>query len=202
VLAPLVAAFALAAPPFAATVSPVTATQLGASYRAGCPVAPAELRLVHLRYWGFDARAHDGALVVNRAVVSQVTSVFRQLYEARFPIRRMQTVDTYGASDERSMAADNTSSFNCRFASAPGPKHWSMHAYGKAIDVNPVENPYVQGAHVSPRAGSPFVRRTNVRPGMAVSGGVLVRAFDAAGWGWGGRWPGALDYQHFSTNGR
>ena len=194
-LAPLAAAAALA-------VLPVTVADLGASYHAGCPVPPAELRLVQLRYWGFDGRAHDGALVVNRAVVAQVQTVFSRLYAARFPIRRMETIDAYGGSDRRSMAADNTSAFNCRFASAPGPKHWSMHAYGKAIDVNPVENPYIQGSYVSPPAGAKFVDRGSARPGMAVPGGVLVGAFDAVGWGWGGRWSGAFDYQHFSTNGR
>jgi D-alanyl-D-alanine carboxypeptidase len=194
-LAPLAAAAALA-------VSPVTAADLGASYHPGCPVAPSELRLVQLRYWGFDGRVHDGELVVNRAVVAQVQTVFSRLLAARFPIRRVETIDAYGGSDERSMAADNTSAFNCRFASAPGPKHWSMHAYGKAIDVNPVENPYVQGSRVSPRAGVRFLDRARAGAGMAVAGGVLVRAFDAVGWGWGGRWSGGVDYQHFSTNGR
>jgi hypothetical protein len=195
----VLATFAAAA---ALAVSPVTAADLGASYHRGCPVRPQELRLVQLRYWGFDGRAHEGALVVNRAVVPQVAAVFSRLYSAHFPIRRMETIDAYGGSDQRSMAADNTSAFNCRFASAPGPKHWSMHAYGMAIDVNPVENPYVQGSHVSPPAGARYVDRGGSRPGMAVTGGVLVRAFDGVGWGWGGRWSGALDYQHFSTNGR
>jgi hypothetical protein len=195
----VLATFAAAA---ALAVSPVTAADLGASYHRGCPVRPRELRLVQLRYWGFDGRAHEGALVVNRAVVPQVAAVFSRLYSAHFPIRRMETIDAYGGSDQRSMAADNTSAFNCRFASAPGPKHWSMHAYGMAIDVNPVENPYVQGSHVSPPAGARYVDRGSSRPGMAVTGGVLVRAFDGVGWGWGGRWSGALDYQHFSANGR
>jgi hypothetical protein len=191
-----------APPPFVATVARVTAAQLGTSWHAGCPVRPAELRRVRLRYVGFDGVTHFGALIVNRDAVADIVAVFRQLYDARFPIRRMQTVDVYGASDERSMAADNTSAFNCRFASAPGPHRWSMHASGRAIDVNPLENPYVQGSHVSPRAGSRFLDRTKGRAGMAVAGGVLVRAFDRVGWGWGGRWSGAVDYQHFSTNGR
>ncbi len=100
------------------------------------------------------------------------------------------------------MAADNTSGFNCRFAQAAGPKRWSEHAYGRAIDVNPVENPYVEGARVSPPAGRAFTNRSRSRPGMAVEGGVLVQAFAARGWSWGGRWAGTPDYQHFSTSGR
>src|SRR5438067_3224727 len=191
-----------ALPPFHVSVSPVTAAELGRSWHRGCPVAPADLRTLRISFVGFDGHAHTGAIVIHRDVTGDVTTVFHRLYDARFPIRRMQPTARYGGSDPRSMAADNTSAFNCRYASAPGPKHWSMHAYGKAIDVNPVENPYIQGSYVSPPAGAKFVDRGSARPGMAVAGGALVRAFDALGWGWGGRWSGALDYQHFSTNGR
>jgi hypothetical protein len=111
----------------------------------------------------------------------------------------MRPVDAYGANDDRSMAADNTSGFNCRFVS--GTRRWSMHAYGKAIDVNPVENPYVSGARVQPPAGRAYLDRSNVRPGMAVPGGILVRSLATVGWKWGGRWRGTPDYQHFSTIG-
>ena len=114
----------------------------------------------------------------------------------------MRPIDVFHGSDSRSTAADNTSSFNCRFAVAAGPKHWSMHAYGEAIDINTVENPYIQSGRVSPGERKAYADRTNVRPGMAVEGGVLVRAFARVGWGWGGRWAGSPDYQHFSTNGR
>jgi hypothetical protein len=186
-------------PPFASSVSPVTRADLPHSWHSGCPVAPARLRRLRLSYWGFDGRAHKGTLIVNSSAVSDVTTVFRRLYIARFPIRRMRPVDAYGASDDRSMAADNTSAFNCRFVS--GTRRWSMHAYGKAIDVNPVENPYVSGARMQPPAGRAYLNRSNVRPGMAVPGGILVRSFTAAGWKWGGRWRGTPDYQHFSTTG-
>jgi hypothetical protein len=114
----------------------------------------------------------------------------------------MQPVDAYRGSDDRSAAADNTSGFNCRAAVTTGPKSWSMHAYGEAIDVNDVENPYLEGARVIPPAGKAYLDRTNVRPGMAFHGGVLVRAFASVGWGWGGNFAGTPDYQHFSTNGR
>ena len=95
------------------------------------------------------------------------------------------------------MAADNTSGFNCRFVG--GTTRWSMHAYGEAIDVNPVENPYVRGSTVSPPAGRAYLDRSRYRKGMAVRGGVLVRAFAAVGWKWGASFG---DYQHFSTTGR
>jgi hypothetical protein len=188
--------------PYVATVHHVTARDLPYSWHRGCPVAPAQLRRIRLRYVGFDGRAHTGDLVVNERVAEDVVSVFRELYGARFPVRKMVPVDAYHGSDSRSTAADNTSSFNCRYAVAPGPKHWSMHAYGEAIDINTVENPYVVGAGVMPPSGRAYLNRSRVRPGMAVEGGVLVRAFARVGWGWGGRWSGTKDYQHFSTTGR
>jgi hypothetical protein len=190
-----------ALPPFEAAVAPVTAVQLGRSWHPGCPVGPRDLRLVRVSYVGFDGRAHSGALVVHRVVQKDVQTVFRALYESRFPVRRMDPISKYGGSDKRSMAADNTSGFNCRDASVPGPKRWSAHAYGQAIDVNTIENPYVQGSYVSPATGRAYLDRSRYRRGMAVAGGVLVRAFASVGWLWGGRWAGTPDYQHFSRSG-
>ena len=128
-----------------------------------------------------------------------VLGVFRKLYTARFPIRRMVPVDAYGGSDFRSIEADNTSAFNCRFVD--GTHRWSEHAYGRAIDVNPIENPYVSGGRTSHRASVQYLDRSRRRPGMAHEGGALVRAFAAIGWGWGGRWTSVKDYQHFSASG-
>src|SRR6266542_3506985 len=121
----LAALLAVQAPPFSHTVSPVTRTQLPQSWHAGCPVGPSHLRRVRLVYWGFDGTAHTGSLVVNAAAVGDLVRVFSRLYAARFPIRRMRPIDAYGANDERSLAADNTSAFNCRYAIAPGPRSWS-----------------------------------------------------------------------------
>ncbi|MDX6476825.1 MAG: hypothetical protein QOH95_2336 [Gaiellaceae bacterium] len=190
-----------ALPPFHVSVGLVTAVELGASWHVGCPVGPAQLRSVRVSFVGFDDRAHAGTIVVHRDAAGDVTTVFRRLYAARFPIRRLEPVAKYGGDDRRSMAADNTSAFNCRYASAPGPRRWSAHAFGKAIDLNTVENPYVQGSFVSPAAGRAYLDRSRYRAGMAVAGGVLVRAFASVGWLWGGRWAGTPDYQHFSSTG-
>jgi hypothetical protein len=197
----LLAALALQAPPFSHSVSRVTAAQLPHSWHPGCPVAPAGLRRLRVTYWGFDARAHTGTLIVSVRAVSPLTRVFARLYAARFPIRRMRPVDVYGGSDERSLEADNTAAFNCRYAVASGPKRWSVHAYGLAIDVDPVENPYLEGGRVHPRAGRAYLDRSHYRRGMAVRGGLLVSAFASVGWQWGGRWSGSPDYQHFSATG-
>lgn len=187
-------------PAFAGAALRVTAADLPSSWRSGCPVAPEDLRRLELTYWGFDSRPHTGALVVHASESEAVTGVFRRLYDGRFPIRRMEPIDAYGGSDDASTAADNTSAFNCRNAVATGPPQWSAHAYGRAIDVNPVENPYLLGGEVLPPAGAAYRDRSDVRPGMAVRRGELVAAFAAAGWSWGGGWANP-DYQHFSSTG-
>ncbi len=176
-------------------------TMTGISWRPGCPVGLDDLRLVRARHWGFDGRTHTGRIVVHRDVARDVATVLRRLYAVRFPIRRMVPVDAYGASDFESIEADNTSAFNCR--TVEGTSRWSEHAFGRAIDLNPIENPYVASdGTTSHRASRPYLRRSPYRPGMAVAGGAVVRAFDAVGWSWGGRWSGVKDYQHFSASGR
>ena len=192
-----VASASSAAPRFSGSIEPVRWSDLRQSYHAGCPVAPAQLRTLVVSFWDFGGKARTGRIVVARGVAADVVAVFRRLWQARFPLRRIHPVSAYGGDDDASMAADNTSGFNCRFVE--GTSAWSMHAYGEAIDVNPVENPYVQGSRVQPPAGRAFLDRTRVRPGMATRDGVLVRAFASVGWKWGASF---RDYQHFSTTGR
>jgi hypothetical protein len=174
---------------------------VGSSWHRGCPVGLGKLRLVEVRHWGFDGEVHRGRLVVHGRHDREVIAVMRRLFRERFPIRRMDLIDRYGADDHRSMAADNTSAFNCRVVA--GTNRWSMHAYGKAIDLNPVENPYVSGSDVSPPAGAPYADRSRDARGMIHHADPVVSAFaHEAGWEWGGDWPGATrDYQHFSANG-
>ena len=204
-----VAAAALSAPAggsgerFRFSISPIgpqlAARMTGVSWRAGCPVHLRDLRLIHARHWGFDRKPRTGVLVVHEDVDEAIVAVLRRLYAERFPIRRMRLVDAYGASDFRSIEADNTSAFNCR--PVAGTSRWSQHAYGRAIDVNPIENPYVSGGQTSHPASVPFLDRSFRRPGMAFEGGALVEAFRSIGWGWGGDWSGVKDYQHFSESG-
>ena len=171
----------------------------GVSWHRGCPVPLRELRVLHVTIWGFDRDAHRGKVVVHRRWATELTHVFRRIYRAKFPIRRMRPVDRYDADDRRSMRADNTSAFNCRFVA--GTTRWSQHAYGRAIDLDPVENPYVAGDHVSPPEGRRFADRSLDRRGMVHRGDVVWHAFHRIGWGWGGSWSGAKDYQHFSATG-
>jgi hypothetical protein len=166
-------------------------------WHSGCPVALSQLRLLTVSYRGFDGRTHTGRIVVNAAAVTPLLTVFRRLYELHFPIRQMQPLDPNG---------DDTASFECRDA-APSPCpgtpptfHWSEHAYGEAVDVNPVENPYTGCGATNDRASVPYLNRSVLRPGMVTP--AVVAAFASVGWGWGGSWTGATqDYMHFSVNG-
>ena len=201
----LLPAAATAAPAFRSTVRPIPADvrdwMTPTSWRPGCPVGLDDLRLVSVSHHDFAGSVRRGSLVVHRDAAAAIVTVMRRLYATRFPIRRMRLVDAYGGSDFASIEADNTSAFNCRAATGSG--NWSEHAYGRAIDLNPIENPYVYSDGTSShRASGPYLARAPYRPGMAVDGGVVVRAFDAVAWSWGGRWNGVKDYQHFSASGR
>ncbi|CAN5446130.1 M15 family metallopeptidase [soil metagenome] len=178
-------------------VDRVTAAQLGATWRPGCPVAPEQLRRLELDYLGLDALPHRGQLVVHQDLVDEVIAVFDRLFRLGFPIERMQPVENYpNADDELSMRDNNTSGFNCR--GIPGSSSWSFHAYGRAIDVNPRFNPYIDrtGAFEPANAGV-YVDRNRIDPGLLKAGDAAVRAFTEHGWDWGGYWRTPKDYQHF-----
>lgn len=194
---------AVATPMFRSTVSVVTPEladrMTPTSWREGCPVPLADLRYVTVSHVTFDGTVATGELVVHADVADGVVGVFATLFAERYPVRSMRLVDDFGGDDTASMDADNTSAFNCR--AITGGTAWSEHAYGRAIDLNPVENPYVLGRHVAPDAGRDFADRPDL-PGVIHPGDVVVAAFAAAGWQWGGSWDSPVDYQHFSVSGR
>ena len=172
----------------------------GVSWHPGCPVGLNRLRLLTVSHWGFDGEVHRGRLVVNQDAAGEMLGAMRSLFRLHYPIRQLRLVDAYGADDHRSMDADNTSAFNCRFVA--GTSTWSEHAYGRALDLNPRENPYVTASgYVSPPAGAPYADRSQRAPGLIHRGGPVVRAFAAVGWEWGGNWAWPKDYQHFSASG-
>jgi hypothetical protein len=173
----------------------------GRTWHRGCPVPIHQLRLLRVRHWGFDGDLHRGRLIVHEEETREVLRAMEDLFRHRFPIRRMEVADAYGGDDHRLMNADVTSAFNCRFVA--GTSRWSQHAYGRAVDINPIENPYVTpSGHVSPPAGRAFTDRSRDAEGLIQSGSSTVRAFKRVGWPWGGNWPGTKDYMHFSSNGR
>ena len=175
-------------------------------WHSGCPVPLSGLRVLKVTYWGFDSRAHPGELIVNAAAVRPLSIVFRKLYVARFPIRHMQLSDTYGPVKGRPHDDDITASFECRQAAASpcsGKARtgtWSEHAYGEAVDINPVENPYVGCGMTRDKTALSFVKRTPLRKGMVTN--LVLQSFASVGWGWGGSWSGTTkDYMHFSATG-
>lgn len=185
---------------FVYRVGEVSTADLGPSWREGCPVGPGELSQLTVAHWGYDGGVKEGELVVATEWVEEIASVFSMLFEAGFPLERIEPVSAYGADDDASMAANNTSAFNCR--TVAGSNRWSEHSYGRAIDINPLVNPYVDGSQVDPPGGEAYLDRDPSTPGLIVDGDVVVEAFAAIGWAWGGHWWTVKDYQHFSATGR
>ena len=187
-----------ATPPAApATINPVITADLGVSWRPGCPIDPRHLRRVEVNYIGFDGQIHRGDLIVHEDLAAEVVAIFQELLQLRYPIEKIRTVDTYpAADDELSMEDNNTSAFNCR--DIPGTGRWSPHAFGRAIDLNPLLNPYIDrtGAF-QPKNAAPYLDRNRIDPGLLHAGDPAVRVFTDRGWRWGGSWRTPIDYQHF-----
>ena len=172
--------------------------------RAGClvavrlPVGPQDLRRITVTHRGFDGRDHTGHLIVHEDWADELLGVFDAIHAAGFAIQRIQPVDAFGASDDASMAANNTSAFNCR--AVTGGTGWSRHSFGRAIDINPIQNPYVIDRRAArcclPPAARPTVDRSP-RQGVITAGDAVVSAFAGIGWQWGGNWTSPVDYQHF-----
>lgn len=171
----------------------------GVSWKPGCPVGLDALSYVVVSRWTREGQIASGELVVASRVADDVVAAFERLYEGRFPVDRMELIEAFSGDDDASMAANNTSSFNCR--PRLGGSEFSRHSYGEAIDLNPLTNPYVRGKLVAPPAGRSWLDRRRVRPGMIVAGGVAVAAFESIGWKWGGSWKRTKDFQHFSSDG-
>lgn len=186
---------------FESSVGPLEGDALARStWNDGCPVDVEDLAYVRVSFWGFDERPHTGELIVHVGVADDIVAVFEQLHAARFPIEEMRIVTQADLDAPPIGDGNNTSSFVCR--AVTGGSRFSEHASGLAIDVNPFHNPYVKGDLVLPELATSYGDRSVVLPGMILEGDPVVAAFDAAGWGWGGRWRSLKDYQHFALNDR
>jgi poly-gamma-glutamate synthesis protein (capsule biosynthesis protein) len=204
--APLAGAVASPSPGsgFQGSIRPLTAQEqrwmTGQTWHSGCPVPIDHLRLLTLSYYNFDGNpVSTGRLVINRKVATDVLSTFETLYNQKFPLWDVDATDLYPADQRPDHLRDVTVGFNCR--PIGGTTIWSQHAFGLAVDVNPVQNPEVVGDKVVPRAGRDYVDRSQDRTGMIHKGDSTVHAFSAIGWGWGGNWHSKKDYMHFSLTG-
>jgi hypothetical protein len=187
---------------FASVVEEVPADVLARStWEPGCPVAAADLAYVRLAFWGFDDRRHTGELLVNASVAHDLVSVFRALYEQRFPFEELRITRRDELDAPPTGDGNTTGSFVCR-PTTGSTTTFSQHAYGLAIDLDPFQNPYVKDDLVLPELASSYLDRARLRPGMITPDGVVVRAFERIGWTWGGTWSSLKDYQHFSQSGR
>lgn len=161
-----------------------------------CPVALEDLKLLQLKYYDFNNEIKNGQMVVNAKIANLVLSIFQELFDLNFPIERIKPIDAYQGSDELSMADNNSSCFN--FRKIAGTDRLSNHSYGLAIDINPVQNPYIrinkESAIIEPTAGLEFLNRHNLRPGMLET---VVPIFIKHGFIWGGKWDNPIDYHHF-----
>jgi hypothetical protein len=188
---------------FAGTIGPVPRSVVARStWRPKCPVSLDQLSYLTMTFWGFDHRLHTGEMIVNASVDEQIVGVFRALYEARFPIEEMRVVTLKEQRAWHTAPTGDTnvtSSFECRQATLG--RTWSQHAYGLAVDINPFHNPYLRGELVAPELAGAYSNREWRRPGMILEGDIATRAFDAIGWGWGGRWNSLKDWMHFSQTG-
>ena len=203
-------ALPLALVAFHSSIHPLTPS-VRAELKAGfwqpaCPVPLSKLRVLTVVYQGFDNRPHTGQIIVNADAAAPLARVFGRLYELRFPIRHMRIADHYGPIRSQPADGDVSGAFECRpprpspCTRGKVPTGWSEHAYGEAVDLNPLENPYVGCGQVFSPATRPYLDRTRLRRGMITP--AVVRAFRGIGWGWGGDWAGSTkDYPHFSATG-
>ncbi|MFI4963324.1 MAG: M15 family metallopeptidase [Legionellales bacterium] len=185
---------------FTSSISPipksVQETMKQFTWHPGCPIGLDQLSYIQMSYWGFDNKTHQGVLIVNKELASEVVVIFKKLFKLKFPIQSMRPMDDFKGSDDASMAANNTSSFNCRdITNKPG--FFSQHSYGRAIDINPLINPFVKGSQVLPPEGSRFIDRQQPAPGKILKDDPVFILFTQNSWDWGANWYDLQDHQHF-----
>ncbi len=174
---------------------------IGLTYHKECPVSLDDLRIVNVKYLGFDNNIYWGDIIVHKDLAFEVTEIFKELFEISYAIKQIIPIEKYNGDDFASIEADNTSAFNCR--KAEGSQKYSKHSYGKAIDLNPLENPYVYSNGTTSHEASQkyLIRKLNddsiENKAVLTSSSKAVQIFKKYGWKWGGDWKNIKDYQHF-----
>ena len=167
----------------------------GRSFREYAPFTTDFLAYLTVTHVDFDGNDRIGHLIVAAEIGDEVLEIFQEIYESRFPIYSIRLIDYFDAVDYYSLAANNSSAFNFRYIA--NTNVISRHGFGMAIDINPIQNPYVRGDNVLPEAGRAYLDRSDIRPGMIVPGSPVYEAFISRGWIWGGNWTSLRDYHHF-----
>jgi len=167
----------------------------GVSFGEDTPFDHSFLTYLTISHVGFDGESHVGHMIVAAEIGDEVLDIFRDIYEAHFPIYQMRLIDYFNADDALSLEANNSSAFNFRYIA--GTTIISRHGFGLAIDINPIQNPYIRGDNIKPAAGAAYLDRDDIRPGMIIKGDPVYTAFISRGWIWGGDWTVPRDYHHF-----
>lgn len=171
----------------------------GKSYKDSCPVPLSALRFLEVSHYDLDGNVRQGELICGAEIAADLLDIFRNLFNARYPIESIRLIDEFDADDVKSMQANNTSCFN--FRPIAGSTKLSKHARGLAIDINPLYNPYVKRTGdtltVSPPEGLPYTDRSEDFPCKIDENDYCYRQFVAHGFKWGGAWQSLKDYQHF-----
>lgn len=172
------------------------AKMLNISYKENCPVKPNELNYLTLSYIDYNGEQQIGNLIVHKKIAQKTINIFKKLFAENYPIKSMKLIIEYNGSDDASMADNNSSAFNCR-AVAGKDNVFSKHSYGIAIDINPIENPYIKNNVILPPEGKKYLDRTINHPALIRKGDKIYEAFISEGFIWGGEWNSLKDYHHF-----
>ncbi len=160
-----------------------------------CVIPIQRLKLLNVSHYNFEYEVTAGQIIVLDSMVNSVISIFKELFNLKFPIHSIRLIDEFDGDDELSMDANNSSCFN--FRKIEGSELLSIHSYGLAIDVNPLQNPFIQEGKIFPSSGKEFLDRSNKRPGMVEP---IVEIFYDFGFTvWGGNWQEPVDYHHFQV---
>jgi hypothetical protein len=167
-----------------------------------CPIAISDLAFLQIPHYDFDAKVQMGELVIYNKIAERAARIFEKLFEMKFPIHKMQLMEHYGGDDYQSMDDNNSSCFNYRKIVGGQSSALSKHAYGLAIDINPLQNPYIvfdedYNTKIFPKAGAGYLNRANIRPGMVEP---IIDIFKQEGFQWGGDWNTPIDYHHFQMS--
>ena len=174
----------------------VKARMIGKSMPDDATVSFNELQYLKLPYYDFDGSIQQGEMVCNKAIAHDLLEIFMTLFEAKYPICSIRLIDDFNADDETSMRANNTSCFCYR--TIAGSKRLSFHALGLAVDINPLQNPYVDGSIIQPATAVEYANRNKDFPHKIDANDLCTRTFVTHGFIWAGSWPTvAKDYQHF-----
>ena len=167
----------------------------GKTYKPNKNIGLDDLSYLRVRYYDFDHKIRQGEIIVNKALAKDVLEIFAELFDAGYEIEKIRLADYYDADDDLCMADNNSSSFNYRVVA--GTQTVSAHGYGRAIDINPLYNPYIVGDKIMPPNGEPYADRSKSFPHKIDENDICYKIFTSRGWRWGGHWNTQKDYQHF-----